>query len=214
MTHQRGGCAVWTIVVAAGASTRFGRPKLLESIDGKTVVEHAVATARASCEEVVVVTSDDRIAGLCREAVVVAGGATRSASVRCGLAAVPDEVEFVLVHDAARPGADVSVFARVIEALRAGADSVVPGLAVADTIKEVSGDVVVGTPDRSVLVAVQTPQGFRADLLRRAHLDGGDATDDAALIELAGGTVKVVEGSLRAAKITTEHDLVVARAAW
>lgn len=179
-----------------------------------TVIEHSVAAARAATDQVVVVASSPDVKSLCGDAIVVPGGETRSESVRSGLAAVPAGVDFVLVHDAARPGADVALFDRVLAALRAGADAVVPAIPVADTIKKVDGDVVVGTPDRSSLVAVQTPQGFRADMLRRAHVGGGDATDDAALIETVGGTVTVVEGAPRAAKITTEHDLAVAKATW
>ena len=142
------------------------------------------------------------------------GGATRSESVRAGLAAVPPNVPIVLVHDAARPGADMALFGRVIDAVRSGADAVVPAVAVADTIKQVADDRVVGTPDRSSLVAVQTPQGFRAAALRAAHASGIDATDDAAVIEASGGTVIVVEGSLDNEKITTERDLLHAAARW
>ena len=205
---------VWAIVVAAGSSTRFGRPKLLETIAGAAVVEHAVGVAQRCCDQVVLVSSDPNVVELCDGVLVVPGGRSRSESVRRGLDALPPDVEFVLVHDGARPGAPAEVFARVIAALRRGADAVVPALAVADTIKQVEGDVVVSTPDRSSLVAVQTPQGFRAALLSEAHSSGADATDDAALIESVGGVVHVVEGSPRAAKITTEYDLVVARATW
>ncbi len=159
-------------------------------------------------------TSSDEISAGVDADVVVAGGATRSESVRAGLAALPADVEYVLVHDGARPGADAALFLRVIDALRSGADAVVPGIAVIDTIKQVDRNMVVGTVDRSSLVAVQTPQGFAVDKLRSAHASEGDATDDAGLIEDLGGSVVVVEGNEANAKITTERDLVIARATW
>ena len=147
----------------------------------------------------------------------VAGGGSRSESVRAGLAAVPDDAEIVCVHDAARPLASQELFERVIGAVVAGADAAIPGLAVTDTIKVIDPDAgsdiaralgrVVDTPDRSRLVAVQTPQAFRADALRRAHEREGDATDDAALVEAAGGVVVVVEGQADNRKITTTDDL-------
>ncbi len=149
----------------------------------------------------------------------VAGGATRSESVRAGLAEVPEDADIVCVHDAARPLAPAALYDRVIEAIAAGADAAVPGRAVADTIKVIdtttAHGVVLGnvtaTPDRSTLVAVQTPQAFRASALRAAHDSGGDATDDAALVESVGGNVVVVEGDAMARKITTPDDLAWAR---
>ena len=98
--------------------------------------------------------------------VAVAGGSTRAASVANGLAAVPPAATVICVHDAARPLASADLYARVVEAVVAGADGAVPGLPVVDTIKVVDGGAVTGTPDRASLVAVQTPQAFRADRLR------------------------------------------------
>ena len=116
------------------------------------------------------------------------------------------------VHDAARPLASPDLYARVIAAVRAGADGAIPGLAVTDTIKVVDDDgVVVDTPDRASLVAVQTPQAFRAATLRAAHGSGGEATDDAALVEAFGGRVVVVAGEPANRKITTPADLDWAR---
>ena len=139
----------------------------------------------------------------------VAGGATRSASVRAGLAAVPADAEIVCVHDAARPLATGELYRRVIEAVRAGADGAVPALAVTDTIKIVdSGGAVVSTPDRATLVAVQTPQAFRAAMLRAAHAHDGEGTDDAALVEAIGGRVVTVAGEPGNRKITDRADLV------
>ena len=116
------------------------------------------------------------------------------------------------MHDAARPLASPELYRRVVAAVRNGADAAIPGVAVADTIKVVDADGhVVDTPDRSTLVAVQTPQAFRFDALRRAHAAGGEATDDASLIEAIGGTVVVVEGDPGNRKITLPDDLDWAR---
>ena len=143
---------------------------------------------------------------------MVAGGDTRSDSVRAGLRAVPEDAEVVVVHDAARPLATRALFDAVIAAVRAGADAAVPGIPVSDTLKRVEGERVVDTVDRELLVAVQTPQAFRASVLRAAHAQRGDATDDAALVEAVGGQVVVVPGDPRNLKITTPDDLVVAAA--
>jgi 2-C-methyl-D-erythritol 4-phosphate cytidylyltransferase len=117
-----------------------------------------------------------------------------------------------VVHDAARPLAGPALFERVVAAVDAGADGAVPGIALADTVKRVDGHRVTATVDRDDLVAVQTPQAFRADVLRAAHGARPEATDDAALVEALGGTVVVVEGDRRNFKITSPDDLFVARA--
>jgi 2-C-methyl-D-erythritol 4-phosphate cytidylyltransferase len=196
--------AVWGIVVAAGGGVRFGGPKQYEVLCGRRVVDWARQVTLRACEGVVMVVPPDRIdhrePGAHR---VVAGGATRSASVRAGLAAVADEADIVVVHDGARPLAGIELFERVISAVRDGADAAVPGVPVSDTIRSLDG----GTVDRSRLVTVQTPQAFRADVLRRAHEREPEATDDAALVEAIGGTVVVVEGEHRNIKITTPFDL-------
>ena len=194
----------WTIVVAGGTGERFGRPKQYESLGDERVVDRSARIARSATDGVVLVVPPGDVA---REG-GRAGGATRSASVRSGLAAVPHDVDIVCVHDAARPLATVDLYRRVIGAVAAGADAAVPGVPVADTIKVIDPDGrVVATPDRATLRAVQTPQAFRADALRRAHEDAGEATDDAALIEALGGSVVVVEGEPHNRKITTPDDL-------
>jgi len=198
---------VWAIVVAAGSGRRFGAAKQFEPLGGVRVLDWSLAAARAACDGVVAVLPPDRL-----EAGAQPGGATRSASVRSGLAAVPDEAEIVIVHDAARPLAGPEVFARVIAAVRAGSDAAIPVVPVTDTIKRVSGDRVTETLDRSALVAVQTPQAFRAETLRKAHAGESEATDDAALIEAMGGTVVTVPGDSRNFKITSPDDLIVAAA--
>lgn len=205
---------IWAIVLAAGRGERFGgRGKQFERLGGRSLIAWSVETAASCCDGVVLVVpagadldEQERAAATA----VVTGGATRSDSVRCGLAAVPDDAEVVVVHDAARPLAPVDVYRRAVDAVRAGADAAVPALPVVDTIKRVEGTTVVDTLDRSVLVAVQTPQAFRASVLRRAHAEGAAATDDAALVEALGGSVVVVEGDPRALKVTVPDDLAQA----
>lgn len=197
--------SVWAILVAAGSGSRFGAPKQYQPLDGRRVLDWSLDACRAACDGVVLVVPADRRGDDEKADAVVAGGATRSASVRAGLDAVPTDADIVVVHDAARPTAAPKLFDAVIAAVRAGADGAVPGLPVADTVKRVDGDRVVETLDRSMLVAVQTPQAFRVDVLRRAQV--GDATDDAALVEAAGGTVVVVPGDPLNRKITVPSDL-------
>jgi 2-C-methyl-D-erythritol 4-phosphate cytidylyltransferase len=199
--------SVWAILVAAGAATRFGRPKQYEPLGDRRVLDWSLDACREACDGVVLVVPADRVDQPEKADAVVAGGATRADSVRAGLAAVPEEAEVVVVHDAARPRATASLFAAVVDAVRAGADGAVPGVPVTDTVKQVDGNRVVATLDRATLVAVQTPQAFRAAVLRAAHAGGGDATDDAALVEAAGGTVVVVPGEPANAKITHPQDL-------
>jgi 2-C-methyl-D-erythritol 4-phosphate cytidylyltransferase len=129
-------------------------------------------------------------------------------SVRAGLAAVPADATVVLVHDAARPRAGAALWRTVRDAVGEACDAVVPAVPVVDTLRQVDG----GTVDRSRFVAVQTPQGFRADLLRRAHAGGAEGTDDASLVEAVGGKVRVVDGEAANSKITTPHDLLAMQA--
>jgi 2-C-methyl-D-erythritol 4-phosphate cytidylyltransferase len=201
------------LLLAAGSGERLGvgRPKAFVELAGRPMLEWSLAALHAAgFDRVVVALPDggDAPAGC----VGVRGGASRSASVRAGLARVDADV--VVVHDAARPLVTPDVFTRVVEAL-AGADCAIAAARVADTVKEAdSGGVVTATLDRSRLWAVQTPQAFRRAALARA-LDVSDAvlaqaTDDASLIERAGGTVRVVETSPANFKVTTPHDLRVA----
>jgi 2-C-methyl-D-erythritol 4-phosphate cytidylyltransferase len=206
----------WAIVVAGGSGNRFGRLKQYAELAGERVVERACATARAACDGMVLVLPEhESIPGPLPATIadwIVAGGPTRSASVRCGLAAVPVDADVIVVHDAARPLASGQLFADVIAAVRAGADGAIPTVAVTDTIKRVGDDGSLETLDRSALVAVQTPQAFRAAVLRAAHESGAEATDDAALVELLGGRVVAVAGSAGNIKITEPMDLAVAAA--
>lgn len=143
-----------------------------------------------------------------RGIVCTSGGATRSESVRCGLTAAPAEAEVILVHDAARPLASASLYSEVVAAVRAGADCAVPAVAVTDSIRHLRK----GALERSELRAVQTPQAFRAQALRDAHSSEGEATDDASLLEAAGGAIRLVEGDPINIKITTPVDLAAAEA--
>lgn len=203
---------VWAVVVAAGSGRRFGGAKQFEQLDGVRVLDRSVAACRSVCGGVVVVVSPEVLgtddAVVSGADVVVAGGASRSESVRRGLAVVPETAEFVLVHDAARPLVPVAVCARVLEALRRGATAVVPVVPVADTVRTIEGEVL----DRDQLRAVQTPQGFRRAALVAAHATATDATDDAGLMELLGEQVEAVDGDPVNLKITSPSDLAVAAA--
>jgi 2-C-methyl-D-erythritol 4-phosphate cytidylyltransferase len=200
---------VWVIVVAAGSGRRFGGAKQYEPLAGRRVIDWSISAARTVADGVVLVVSperaDDAEPGV---DAVVAGGDTRSASVRAGLAVVPGDAEVVLVHDGARPLAPPELFRSVVDAVRAGADAVVPGVPVDDSLRSLAG----GAVERDGLVAVQTPQGFRGAALRGAHAAGAEATDDASLVEDAGGKVVVVDGSPTNLKITRPSDLTVAEA--
>jgi 2-C-methyl-D-erythritol 4-phosphate cytidylyltransferase len=211
------------VVPAAGSGVRLGAgvPKAFYQLDGRTLVQRAVDGLLASgvVDSVVVAVPADRTDRakliLGRDATVVAGGANRGDSVSRALAAVAEEPDFVLIHDAARALTPPDLVLRVVEALRAGHPAVVPALPVADTIKAVDATgAVLGTPERAGLRAVQTPQGFTTELLRRAYQNAGTAefTDDASLVEHIGGRVQVVEGDPLAFKITTRLDLLLAHA--
>lgn len=211
------------VVPAAGTGKRLaaGVPKAFFPLGGHTLVERAVAGVQRSgvVDRVVVAVPPDRTDQaeliLGGDAIVVAGGQSRVESVRLALAVVGDP-EFVLVHDAARPLTPPALITRVVEGLRAGHAAVIPAVPVSDTIKAVDANgVVLGTPERAGLWAVQTPQGFAAELLLRAYQRmpaGADFTDDATVVENIGGQVQVVEGDPLAFKITNPLDLMLAEA--
>ena len=219
MTAER----VWAVVAAAGDGRRLGQelPKAFVKLGGRPLVTHAIELfeGHSRVERMVVVVpegweeptallADELAAG--KVAAAVAGGATRAESVAAGLAEVPGSATAILVHDAARPFASEDLVDRVLDALDA-ADGAVPGIALADTVKRVGGGAVVETLDRGELRAVQTPQAFRAEALRRAYADAaGDiaaATDCAQLVERTGGRVVVVDGEPANAKVTGPDDL-------
>jgi 2-C-methyl-D-erythritol 4-phosphate cytidylyltransferase len=202
----------WAIIVAGGTGSRFGAPKQFADLAGRPMVAWSLETARQTCHGVVLVVPAGSPGEPWDADVVVSGGASRSQSVRAGLAAVPDEAQIIAVHDAARPLARPALWAAVLDAVAAGADGATPSSPVTDTVKEVGPDGRLLTLDRSRLVAVQTPQAFRAELLRRAHRAGADATDDAALVEAAGGRVVLIDGPPDNVKVTSPTDLILVSA--
>lgn len=218
---------VAVIVVAAGSGTRLdvGIPKAFVGLDDHTILRHALASIFAApVMQVVVVapagregdalTDADEAAGDRRDLVsVVTGGSSRQASVGAGLAALWGDIEYVLVHDAARALTPPDVFVRVICALEGGAPGVVPVMPVVDTIRQMDGDAIVGVVDRSSLTAAQTPQGFARGILESAYAaTDREYTDDAAVVAAAGHAITTVAGDAIGFKITTRADLDRARA--
>ncbi len=223
---------VGVVLVAAGSGSRLGAgvPKAFVTLGGQELLTRALGSAAAclGVSVVVVVAPATHLAEAKRcvsgagiapgvEVVVVAGGPDRTASVAAGLAALPAEASIVLVHDAARALTPTSMFTAVVDAVESGHPAVVPGLPVVDTIKQVDASgLVITSPDRTMLRAVQTPQGFTREVLTNAHLNavtleaGGPASDDAALVERMGVAVQVITGHPRAHKITTAEDLILA----
>jgi 2-C-methyl-D-erythritol 4-phosphate cytidylyltransferase len=213
--------SVWAILVAAGRGERLGldQPKAfaklgedpllaepLRRLDESDWIDGIVIVAPAGWEEPAILLAEELACSKVHSC--VAGGETRAGSVRAGLAEVPDDAAVVLVHDAARPLVSEAVIERVLAPLSDGWDGAVPGLPLADTLKRVGSDGrVEETVPRDSLWAVQTPQAFPADVLRRAVAGGGEATDCASLVEAAGGRIKVVEGDPRLLKVTTADDL-------
>ncbi|MEU0370386.1 2-C-methyl-D-erythritol 4-phosphate cytidylyltransferase [Streptomyces sp. NPDC006283] len=222
------------VIPAAGRGVRLGpgAPKALRALNGTPMLVHAVRAMAASraVSLVVVVAPPDGAPEVKRlldahalpertDYLVVPGGDSRQESVRLGLEALPDGIDTVLVHDAARPLVPVDTVDAVIEAVREGAVAVVPGLPLADTVKQVEAaakgepEPVVATPERATLRAVQTPQGFARDALVRAHETvTGNVTDDASMVEQLGLPVVVVAGHEEAFKVTRPLDLVLAEA--
>jgi 2-C-methyl-D-erythritol 4-phosphate cytidylyltransferase len=222
---------VWAVVAAAGSGERLGAgvPKALALLAGEPILAHAVRalTAEPRVRGIVVVAPPGREQELAEtaasaahaapgaeavEVTAVTGGPTRAGSVANGLVRVPDTARVILVHDAARCLVPVAVVTAVIDEVLAGALAVVPAAPVVDTIRRIvdgSSHVV----DRTTLRAVQTPQGFDARALRRAHAAGDPhATDDAGMVESLGLPVTLVPGDPRAFKVTTGQDLALAEA--
>jgi 2-C-methyl-D-erythritol 4-phosphate cytidylyltransferase len=213
--------SVWAILVAGGRGERLGleQPKAfaklgedpllaepLRRLDDSGWIDAIVVVVPPGWEEPAILLAEELGCG--KVSACVAGGAERADSVRAGLAEVPAEAVAVLVHDAARPLVSEAVIERVLAPLSEGWDGVVPGLPVADTLKRVGdGGVVLETVARDSLYAVQTPQAFPVDVLRRALESHGGATDCAGSVEAAGGRVTVVQGDPQLLKVTTTDDL-------
>jgi len=205
------------LIPAAGSGERFGAsiPKALVQLNGRTLIEHAILNLGPIATQIIVAAPagyEDEFRKILGDAVtVVTGGSTRTKSVKIALESIAEDIEYVLVHDAARPLASGELGRSIIEALATGEVAVIPALSVADTIKEVdAGNYVVSTPNRERLRAVQTPQGFARETLIKAHMQNIEATDDGALVEAMRGKVKLIEGENRALKITNPEDLASA----
>ncbi len=223
------------LIAAAGSGERLGAggPKSLVELAGRPLIAWSLDAFRASATVTAVVIAAppgheqavEQIAGKgaglpgdpsAIHPIVVSGGESRAASVGLALAEVPARADLVAVHDAARPLVTAELVGRLIARLadEPGAEGVIAAAPLADTVKRVDGRVIVATEDRKQLWAAQTPQVFRADALRRAHDTGSDrlatATDDAILVELAGGTVLVEPAPAANLKVTTAADLRLA----
>jgi 2-C-methyl-D-erythritol 4-phosphate cytidylyltransferase/2-C-methyl-D-erythritol 2,4-cyclodiphosphate synthase len=205
------------IIAGAGMGHRLGAdiPKALIQIDGVTLIERAFAALSPVVDEIVITAPagyEDQFRAIVGDsATVITGGVLRSDSVNVALKSLSPSTKYVLVHDAARALATSDLAQRVLNGLISGESAVIPALSVVDTIKEVDRDGYVrSTPDRSILRAVQTPQGFSVDVLKRAHEASEDATDDAALVEALGVKVKTIPGEARAMKITNPEDIAMA----
>nr|WP_211658384.1 2-C-methyl-D-erythritol 4-phosphate cytidylyltransferase [Phytoactinopolyspora halophila] len=221
---------VGLIIPAAGMGTRLGSelPKALHAIGGTTVLAHALrAGVGSGTVSSIVIAAPSRWETRIHEqleyelpdtveARVVEGGERRQDSVRRAMDALPGNIDIVLVHDAARCLTPPALFGDVVSAVAGGHDAVVPGLPVVDTLREVDDrGVVVRTPDRTVLRAVQTPQGFRREVLEdayRAAAPDEPATDDASLVERTGHQVHIVPGHSEAFKVTHPLDVLLAEA--
>ena len=217
--------SVWAVLVAAGRGERLGedRPKAfvrlgdlpllaepLRRFDESGWIDQIVLVAPPEWEEPAILLAEE--IGASKVSACVPGGATRTESVRAGVAEVPEDAAVIVVHDAARPLVSEDVILRVIAALGEGFDGAVPGLPLADTVKRVRDGIVVETVPRDELVTVQTPQAFVAPVLRAALKALSDEssqspTDCASLVEANGGRIRVVDGDEKLLKVTTRADL-------
>jgi 2-C-methyl-D-erythritol 4-phosphate cytidylyltransferase len=197
------------IIPAGGSGERLGadRPKAFVVCAGRPMVEWSLDALSASCGRVVVAVPPGHEQPPDR----VTGGASRSESVRRALDAAP-EATVVVIHDAARPLVTADLVNRCLDALD-GVDGVIAAAPVTDTVHVASPDLLIASsPDRSTLWAAQTPQVFRADVLRRANDSNEEATDEASLVAAVGGTVRLIEGPSDNIKVTTPTDLRLAEA--
>ncbi len=212
---------VWGIVLGGGNGARFGGAKQFAELEGLTLLERSLAATRTACDGVVCVVADPAVVreGDLRPRAgdrIVAGGSSRAASVRAGLAAVPDDAEVIVVADAAHPLASPALFAAVVEAVRRGADGALPGLPLTEAIAAVNPDGSRGAAvPREGHVLVQMPQAFRAEVLRAVHGAGGDGVEDSAMVAALrvdgrAARVVVVPGEVANLHVTTPEELDVA----
>lgn len=217
----------YAVILAGGSGSRMGadRNKVLLELRGEPVIIRSLRAFADLVDGVVLVSREEDIpamqqalanAGLCRQVRIVSGGDTRQASVWNGLCALPEGCTHVLIHDGARCLVDEGTIRRCMASVEQCGTGVaaIPSI---DTIKQVNADEnVLATPDRSTLRAVQTPQGFRVDLIRRAHISAQQAgflgTDDASLVERMGHPVHLTLGDRRNIKLTTPEDMKMAEA--
>lgn len=198
---------LWAIIVAAGSGSRFGGLKQLEMLGGSSILDRSVQAMGCPGRSIVVLPESLVDSTTVAGADCVAGGASRSSSVRAGLAALGPSAKRVLIHDAARPLVTDEVVARVLVGLDR-APAVIPVVPVSDTLRTRDGEPL----DRADFVAVQTPQGFDVAAIRAAHRANGEASDDASLVSAAGGEVIHVAGDPSNLKITARDDLLIAEA--
>ena len=211
------------VIVAAGNASRMGGiDKVMAPIQNEPMIRRTVRTFQEcdAVSEIVIVTREDLIssitelcAGYDKVTTVVKGGNSRQESVELGLAALSKKIKLAAIHDGARPLTTYELIDRAIRAANTyGAAA--PAIPVKDTIKTVEGGLVVNTPDRSKLRAVQTPQVFDIDMLKgalaKAKQDKAEVTDDCSAVERLGMKVKIVEGDERNIKVTTPMDLKIA----
>jgi 2-C-methyl-D-erythritol 4-phosphate cytidylyltransferase len=212
--------AVWAIVLAGGGGNRFGGLKQFAELGGQTLLERVIQIAEKVGDGVVVVLPQAQIEALAQDGryarpglVIAAGGLVRAESVRSGLAAVPPEAEIVVITDAAHPLASVALYEQVVAAIEAGADGALPGLPLADAIKQLAPDGTVGTTTPAGgHVSAQMPMAFRVVALREAHARIGDAVEDSAMVTADGGRVVIVPGEATNVHVTTPAELAIAAA--
>lgn len=207
---------VWAIVLGGGSGARFGGAKQFEGLGGISLLARSVAVAATVAEGVVVVVPGGGVPpglpSIAAKLVTAAGGEHRAASVRSGLAAVPDDAEIVVVADAAHPLASPVLFASVVAAVRAGAGGALPGLPLTEVLATIDADGTrTGGLQREGHVLVQMPHAFRADLLRAAHGTGVDGVEDSAMVAARGARVVVVPGDPVNLHVTTPQELEMAR---
>lgn len=215
--------AVDAVIVGGGSGSRFGQKKQFLLLGGIPLLRRTAACFEKhdAVRNIIIVVPEEDIAlsekfltGFAKPVIFVQGGETRQESVSNGLA-LSKGSEYVLIHDAVRPFVTGELISRVLEGME-GFDACIPGLAVTNTLKEVSGEHVIRTVPRSNLYAIQTPQCFRTERIAQAHelshRSGIDATDDSILIESLGGTIRLVEGDPFNIKITLRQDMEIAEA--